>query len=134
VIQHRDRMFIFQAWPRVVNDCDVKMVAITLNPYAASWDNRDQRARSDHCEAAMRLLLFMSGVFAAIVCIEKPAEAQNGAWCGYYNGGGGDGDPHCRYTTLEQCVADMRPTGGSCGPSPYPTSPQSPPSTRPRRR
>ena len=48
VIQHRDRMFIFQAWPRVVNDCDVKMVAITLNPYAASWDNRDQRARSDH--------------------------------------------------------------------------------------
>jgi hypothetical protein len=40
----------------------------------------------------------------------------------YYNDGG-DGDPHCRYATLEQCVADMRPTGGSCGPSPYPPSP-----------
>jgi hypothetical protein len=34
----------------------------------------------------MRLLLFVSGVFAAVVCIEKPAEAENGAWCLYQDG------------------------------------------------
>jgi uncharacterized protein DUF3551 len=70
----------------------------------------------------MRILLSILVVLTTGVCIEKPAEAQNGPWCGYYNDGGG-GDPHCRYATLEQCVADMRPTGGSCGPSPYPPSP-----------
>jgi hypothetical protein len=31
-------------------------------------------------------------------------------------------------------LANIRGVGGNCGPSPYPTSPQSPPSTRPRRR
>jgi hypothetical protein len=29
----------------------------------------------------MRLLLIIVGAFAAIVCIEKPAEAQNYPWC-----------------------------------------------------
>jgi len=80
----------------------------------------------------MRLLLFMLGVFAAIVCFEKPANAQNGAWCLYINGDG-DGEPHCRYATFEQCLAD-RLGSNSCGPSPYPSSPQSPPSTRSRGR
>ena len=80
----------------------------------------------------MRLLLFMLGVFAAAVCIEKSAEAQNGAWC-IYKSGDGYGNPQCRYATFEQCLADRLGKGGSCGPSPYPTSPQSPPSTRPRR-
>ena len=78
----------------------------------------------------MRLLLFMLGVFVAVVCIEKPADAQNGAWCIYKP----DTPGQCRYATLEQCLADRLGKGGSCGPSPYPTSPQSPPSTRPRRR
>ena len=81
----------------------------------------------------MRLLLFMSGVFAAVVCTEKPAEAQNGAWCLYQDGNSGGGTPQCRYATLEQCLA-VRLGGSSCGPSPYPSSPQSPPSTRLRRR
>jgi hypothetical protein len=53
----------------------------------------------------MRLFVFTLGVFAAIICIEKPAEAQNGAWCLYINGDG-DGEPHCRYATFEQCLAD----------------------------
>jgi hypothetical protein len=70
-------------------------------------------------------------VFAAIICIEKPAEAQNGAWCLYINGDG-DGEPHCRYATFEQCLAD-RLGSNSCGPSPYPP-PESHPSTRLRRR
>jgi hypothetical protein len=81
----------------------------------------------------MRLLLVIVGAFAAIVCIEKPAEAQNGAWCLYQDGNSGGGTPQCRYTTLEQCLAD-RIGGSSCGPSPYPSSAQSIPSTRPRRR
>jgi hypothetical protein len=78
----------------------------------------------------MRLLLFILGVFVAVVCIEKPADAQNGAWCIYKP----DTPGQCRYATLEQCLADRLGKGGSCGPSPYQTSPQSPPSTRPRRR
>jgi len=30
----------------------------------------------------MRLLLFLLGVFVAVICAEKPAAAQNGGWCG----------------------------------------------------
>src|SRR5215469_105452 len=33
----------------------------------------------------MRLSLFILGVFAAVICIEIPAEAQNGGWCAYYD-------------------------------------------------
>lgn len=55
----------------------------------------------------MRLFLFIAGVFAVIVCIEKPAEAeQNGAWCLYQDGDSGGGSPQCRYATLQQCLAD----------------------------
>ena len=79
----------------------------------------------------MRLSLFILGAFAAVVCIQKSADAQNDAWC---ISKPGDETPQCRYTTLEQCLADRLGKGGSCGPSPYSTSPQSPPSTRPRRR
>ena len=32
----------------------------------------------------MRLLLFLLGVFVAVICAEKPAAAQNGGWCAYY--------------------------------------------------
>jgi hypothetical protein len=69
----------------------------------------------------MRLSLVILGVIAAIVCVEKPAEAQNGARCIYINGDS-DGNPHCRYATFEQCLAD-RLGSDSCGPSPYPSSP-----------
>jgi hypothetical protein len=33
----------------------------------------------------MRLSLFILGLFAAVVCIEKPAEAQIRSWCAYHN-------------------------------------------------
>ena len=78
----------------------------------------------------MRLLLFILGVFVAVVCIEKPADAQNGAWCIYKP----DTPAQCRYATLEQCLADRLGKGGSCGPSPYPSSPEPRPSTRLQRR
>ena len=32
----------------------------------------------------MRLLLFILGVFAAVACFKKPAEAQDYPWCAYY--------------------------------------------------
>jgi hypothetical protein len=35
----------------------------------------------------MRLLLFILGVFATIICIEKPAEARDYPWCAYYGMG-----------------------------------------------
>jgi Protein of unknown function (DUF3551) len=79
----------------------------------------------------MRLWLFVLGVIAAIVCVEKPAEAQNGAWCLYVDSDGG-GSRQCRYATLQQCLVD-RVGGSNCSPSPYPISPQSPPQTRLRR-
>jgi hypothetical protein len=34
--------------------------------------------------STIRLSRFILGVFAAVVCVEKPAEAQSGAWCAYY--------------------------------------------------
>jgi hypothetical protein len=43
-------------------------------------------------------------------------------------------DPTVSYATLEQCLADRLGKGGSCGPSPYPSSPEPRPSTRPQRR
>ena len=79
----------------------------------------------------MRLLLFILGVFAAVVCTEKAAEAQNYPWCAYYDLGK-DGFRSCRFATLQQCLADVRGIGGNCGPSPYPSSP-GPHSRHPRR-
>ena len=52
----------------------------------------------------MRLLLSVLGVFTAVVCIEKPAEAEqkNYPWCINKP----DESPQCRYATFEQCLAD----------------------------
>jgi hypothetical protein len=38
---------------------------------------------------AMRISLFILGVFAAVVCFEKPAAARNNAWCADLNFAGG---------------------------------------------
>jgi hypothetical protein len=76
------------------------------------------------------LVLRAMGVFALIVCVEKPANAQNQPWCIYKNYG--DGYADCRYETLQQCLADRLGTGASCGLNPYPTSPE--PRTRSPRR
>jgi hypothetical protein len=79
----------------------------------------------------MKLLLIIVGAFAAILCIAKSAQAeQNYPWCINKP----DTPPQCRYTTLEQRLADRLGKGGSCSPSPYPSSPQSTQSTRPRTR
>jgi hypothetical protein len=80
----------------------------------------------------MRLLLIIVGAFAAIVFVEKSAEAEtNYPWCAYRDGDGG-GARNCGFETFEQCLANVRGVGGNCGPSPYPSSPQAP-SRYPRR-
>jgi hypothetical protein len=81
----------------------------------------------------MRLLLIIVGALAAIVCIERSAQAQNGGWCAYYNLGE-MGGRNCGFATLQQCLADVRGIGGNCSPSPYPSAPGRHQSTRHRPR
>jgi Protein of unknown function (DUF3551) len=65
----------------------------------------------------MRLLLIIVGVFAAIGCIENPAEAQNYPWCAYYNDQEG-GFTNCGFVTFQQCLAAVSGVGGDCGANP----------------
>jgi hypothetical protein len=55
-------------------------------------------------------------VFAAVVCFEKPAAAQNNAWCAYLNFAGGA--RNCGFSTRRQCVAALSGSSDSCGPNP----------------
>ena len=74
---------------------------------------------------------FILAVFAAVVFMGKRVQAeQNYPWCINKP----DTPPQCRYTTLEQCLADRLGKGGSCSPSPYPSSPEPRPATRLQRR
>jgi hypothetical protein len=85
----------------------------------------------------MKPSLFILGVFAALVCYERPAEARDYPWCAYYDigGGGGGGAENCGWATFEQCLATVRGIGGSCGPNPmYQPAPGPYPSTRHPRR
>jgi hypothetical protein len=52
---------------------------------------------------AVRIFLFILGVFAAVVCFEKPAAARNNAWCAYLNFAGGG--TNCGFSTFQQCLA-----------------------------
>jgi uncharacterized protein DUF3551 len=63
----------------------------------------------------MRHLLFMLGVGVSILCIEKPAEAQNYPWCAIYDGGGGG--INCGFTTFQQCMDTARGMGSLCQPN-----------------
>jgi hypothetical protein len=65
----------------------------------------------------MRLSLLLLGVLTAVICAQT-AEAQNGAWCAYYNFGRG-GATNCGFATFQQCLAAVSGVGGNCGPSPY---------------
>jgi len=58
-------------------------------------------------EAVISKAAFILGVFAAVICIEKPAKAQNGAWCAYYNTGDG-GSRNCGFANFEECLATVR--------------------------
>ena len=77
----------------------------------------------------MRLLLFILGVFAAVVCIEKPAAAQNYPWCAYY--GPHFGATNCGFATFQQCMDTARGLGSLCQPN---TQYQPPPGPHPYQR
>jgi hypothetical protein len=68
-----------------------------------------------------RLIFFAAiaaiGVFAAVVCFEKPAAAQNSPWCAYYDLGEG-GATNCGFATFQQCLVAVSGVGGNCGPDP----------------
>ena len=85
----------------------------------------------------MRFSLFILVVLAAIIGIEKSAEAQSYPWCAYYDMGGfgGGGATNCGWATFEQCLATVRGIGGSCGPNPMyqPAPGPYPPLRHPRR-
>src|ERR1700720_3524838 len=82
----------------------------------------------------MRNSLLIFGVFAALVCFEKPAAAQNNPWCAYYDLGEG-GATNCGFATSQQCLATVSGIGGSCGPNPmYQSVPKAYPLTRHPRR
>jgi len=66
-----------------------------------------------HEELAMRLLLFIPGVFVAILCIEKPAEAQNYPWCAQY-GATPSAPTNCGFVTFQQCLDTISGIGGFC--------------------
>jgi hypothetical protein len=81
----------------------------------------------------MRLLLFILGVFATVICIEKPAEAQDYPWCADY--GPAFGATNCGFATFQQCLATVSGIGGSCEPNTmYRPAPESHPSTKRRPR
>ena len=89
MIQQGDRMFIFQARPRVVNNCDVPPK-----------------------ETVMRLLLLVLGISVCVVGIGTRAEAQNYPWCAHY--GTGFGGINCGFTTFQQCMDTVSGIGGFC--------------------
>ena len=64
----------------------------------------------------MRLFVFALEVFAAIIWIEKPAEAQSYPWCVYYDRDGGA--TNCGFSTFQQCLAARAGNSDSCGPNP----------------
>jgi hypothetical protein len=76
----------------------------------------------------MRPVFIIVVAFAAILCIQKPAQAN---WCAYYNMGP-MGGRNCGFKTFEQCLANVRGIGGNCSPSPYSSSPRRHQSTRHR--
>jgi hypothetical protein len=77
----------------------------------------------------MRFSLFILGVFVAVICAERSAEAQNYPWCAYYNFWGGA--TNCGFATFQQCQAAVSGVGGSCSANPkYQPAPRLYPSNR----
>ena len=64
----------------------------------------------------MRIFLLILGVFAAVVCFEKPA-AADGPWCVGYDVGEGGGATNCGFSTYQQCLATATGAGAWCEPN-----------------
>ena len=71
--------------------------------------------RSSRIKAAMRLLLFMLGIWVVLLSIGMRAEAQNYPWCAYYSGR--SGGTNCGFMTFQQCMDTARGFGSNCQPN-----------------
>ena len=63
---------------------------------------------------AIRILLFLWGVYVAAIALGTDAEAQNYPWCAQYSGGGIGGGTNCGFTTLQQCRDTVSGISGFC--------------------
>ena len=61
----------------------------------------------------MRLLLFITVVLLATLCIGKSAEAQNCPWCAQY-GATPSAPTNCGFVTFQQCLDTISGIGGFC--------------------
>ena len=61
----------------------------------------------------MRCLLFVTGVFAALFCIETHAKAQNYPWCAQY-GASPSAPTNCGFVTFQQCLDTISGIGEFC--------------------
>jgi Protein of unknown function (DUF3551) len=59
----------------------------------------------------MRLSLFMMAILLGTVAAGAQAQAQDYPWCAIY---AKDGDTHCFFTSLGQCMATVSGIGGFC--------------------
>ena len=60
--------------------------------------------------------LIASVAIAATLAVAQPAAAIEYPWCAQYGGEDGGGR-NCGFSTLEQCMATIRGSGGSCEPN-----------------
>jgi hypothetical protein len=81
----------------------------------------------------MRVSVFMLGILLAMVCIERPAQAQNYPWCAYYSGGRSGGGTNCGFVTFQQCLNTVSGIGGFCEPNTQYQPPPGPHSRAERR-
>ena len=63
----------------------------------------------------MKTALCFLGILAGMSAIGTPAHAQNYPWCAYNSGKGGG--TNCRFTTFDQCLANVSGIGGFCEPN-----------------
>jgi Protein of unknown function (DUF3551) len=61
----------------------------------------------------MRILLLITGVLLALLCIEEPAQAQNYPWCAQY-GPSPSAPTNCGFVTFQQCLDTISGIGGFC--------------------
>ncbi len=77
----------------------------------------------------MKALFVIFAIVAAVMAIDRPAQAQNYPWCAQYSGRG-DGAMNCGFVSFAQCMDTVRGMGGFCianntyvpppGPTPHP--------------
>ena len=73
------------------------------------WKTRQANARH-----AVKLSLSIFTLFAAVVTLVTPADAQNYPWCAIYSRGGAGGGTNCGFVSYTQCMATASGLGSFC--------------------